>query len=92
LGAKFDSILDVTIVYPQGIPTFMDFMAGRVHRVIVRVRKVPVPKHLVGGNYGEDPEFRKAFSEWVQLLWREKDTQIGQLLAAEGAASSTPKA
>jgi len=81
LGSKFDSILDVTIVYPQGIPTFMDFMAGRVEGVVVRVRKVPVPRHLLGGNYGEDPAFRKAFSEWVQHLWREKDAQIGQLLS-----------
>ena len=80
LGAKFDSILDVTIVYPQGIPTFMDFMAGRVERVIVRVRKVPVPVNLLCGNYAEDPEFRKAFGEWVQLLWREKDAQIEALL------------
>lgn len=80
LGAKFDSILDVTIVYPQGIPTFMDFMAGRVERVIVRVRKVPVPRHLVGGDYGQDPEFRKAFAEWVQLLWQQKDAQIEALL------------
>ena len=62
-----------------------------MHRIIVRVRKVPVPQHLVGGNYGEDPEFRKAFSEWVQQLWREKDAQIGQLLATEGADSSQPK-
>lgn len=80
LGAKFDSILDVTIVYPQGIPTFMDFMAGRVERVIVRVRKVPVPRHLVGGDYGQDPEFLKAFAEWVQLLWQQKDAQIEALL------------
>ena len=80
LGAKFDSILDVTIVYPQGIPTFMDFMAGRVERVVVRVRKIAVPQALQGGNYAEDPEFRKAFSDWVQQLWRDKDAQIGALL------------
>lgn len=83
LGTKFDAILDVTIVYPQGIPSFMDFMAGRVERVIVRVRKVPVPQHLVGGDYGQDPAFRKAFSEWVQMLWQEKDAQIGALLQAQ---------
>lgn len=80
LGAKFDAILDVTIVYPQGIPTFMDFVAGRVDRVIVRVRKVPVPQHLLKGDYGQDPEFRKAFAQWVQLLWQEKDAQIAALL------------
>lgn len=80
LGSKFDSILDVTIVYPHGRPSFMDFMAGRVDRVVVRVRKVPVPQHLLQGDYGQDPEFRKAFAEWVQLLWAEKDAQITALL------------
>lgn len=79
LGAKFDSILDVTIVYPQGIPSFMDFMRGRVERVVVRVRQVPVPQHLRSGDYSQDPEFRKAFSEWVQQLWAEKDAQIEAL-------------
>ncbi len=80
LGTKFDSVLDVTIVYPQGIPTFMDFMTGRVERVVVRVRKIAVPPALQGGNYAEDPEFRKAFSDWVQQLWWEKDAQISALL------------
>jgi 1-acyl-sn-glycerol-3-phosphate acyltransferase len=45
LGAKFDSILDVTIVYPQGIPTFMDFMTGRVQRVIAGAQRYRYPRH-----------------------------------------------
>jgi 1-acyl-sn-glycerol-3-phosphate acyltransferase len=80
MGEKFQSILDVTIVYPDGIPTFMDFLSGKVRRIIVRVQSRPIPKHLLGGSYSEDSEFRAAFSQWVQQIWEEKDAQITALL------------
>jgi len=80
MGDKFQSILDVTIVYPDGVPTFMDFLAGRMHRVTVRVRRLPIPVPLRHGDYAQDPQFREAFSKWVQLIWQEKDAQISSLL------------
>jgi 1-acyl-sn-glycerol-3-phosphate acyltransferase len=80
MGDKFQSILDVTIVYPDGVPTFMDFLAGRMHRVTVRVRSLPIPVPLRHGDYAQDPQFREAFSKWVQLIWQEKDAQISSLL------------
>jgi hypothetical protein len=53
-----------------------------MHRVIVRVRSLPIPAALLQGDYGHDPAFREAFSAWVQQLWRDKDAQIADLLAA----------
>ena len=81
MGDKFQSILDVTIVYPDGVPTFWSFLCGRLPRVVVRVRSIPVPAQLLGGDYGQDPVFREAFSQWVQQLWREKDAQIAAIRA-----------
>lgn len=90
MGDKFRAILDVTIVYPDGAPAFWDFLKGKMHRVVVRVRPLPVPQHLLTGSYSEDPAFREAFAQWVQQLWREKDAQIGALLeAARRPTSST---
>ena len=83
MGDKFQAILDVTIVYPDGAPTFNEFLLGKMRRVVVRVRVLPIPQHLMGGNYAQDPAFREAFSKWVQQLWRDKDAQIETLL--EGA-------
>ena len=80
MGDKFQAILDVTIVYPDGAPTFTDFLLGKVRRIVVRVRSLPIPKHLMAGDYAQDPAFREAFSQWVQQLWREKDAQITTLL------------
>jgi 1-acyl-sn-glycerol-3-phosphate acyltransferase len=82
MGDKFRAILDVTIVYPDGVPTFGQFLSGKMRRVTVRVRRLPIPEHLLYGSYAQDPAFREAFSAWVQQLWRDKDVQISALLAA----------
>lgn len=82
MGDKFQAILDVTIVYPDGAPTFPTFLTGKLKRVVVRVRALPIPQHLLHGDYANDPLFREAFSQWVQQLWRDKDTQIQQILAS----------
>jgi len=81
MGDKFNALLDVTIVYPDGIPGFWTFLGGGMRRVIVRVRRIPIPPELLHGDYGTDPQFRQAFSSWVQQLWLEKDALISQLLA-----------
>ncbi len=91
MGDKFQAILDITIVYPDSAPTFTDFLMGRVHRIVVRIRSLPIPSHLTDGNYAQDPAFREAFSQWVQQLWRDKDAQITALrLASHPSGPSQP--
>ena len=86
MGEKFQSILDVTIVYPDGIPSFVDFLAGKMRRVVVRVHNRPIPAHLLQGDYEQDPAFRAAFAQWLQDVWREKDAQIVHLLQTANPA------
>ncbi|MBL6749183.1 MAG: acyltransferase [Nevskia sp.] len=81
LGEKINSLLDVTIVYPEGARGFWDFLSGRVHKVIVEVRSLTIPHELYTGDYEQDPAFRKRFQEWIAQLWAEKDRRIGQLLS-----------
>lgn len=80
MGDKFRAILDATIVYPDGAPNFWDFLCGRLRRVIVRVQSLPVPEHLMQGDYAADAATREAFAVWVRQLWRDKDAQISLLL------------
>jgi len=81
MGDKFQAILDVTIVYPDGVPNFWAFLCGRVACVRVRARRLPVPTHLVKADYASDPAVREAFQQWLQQIWQEKDRQIDALLA-----------
>ena len=82
MGDKFQAILDITIVYPDGTPTFWHFLQGKMRRVVVRARLLPIPGQLLNADYTGDPAVRAAFQAWVQELWREKDAQISQLLKA----------
>ncbi|MBY4633557.1 acetyltransferase, partial [Rhizobium croatiense] len=42
LGDQFDALLDVTIVYPKGVPEFHHLLLGQVDDVIVTFREVPI--------------------------------------------------
>jgi len=78
-------LLDLTIVYPDGIPTFWEFLCGKVKRITVRMRTIEVPQELMQGDYEGDPVFRDAMHKWVQQLWLEKDRQIQALLTEAGS-------
>lgn len=81
MGDRLHALLDVTIVYPDGAPSFLAFLCGRMRRVCVRVQSLPVPKHLARGDYANDPAVRAAFQRWLQQMWQEKDARIAALLA-----------
>lgn len=87
MGEKFHSLVDVTIVYPQGAPTFWDFLCGRTERVIVQVRQLPIPAEFATGDYAGDPAFRRHFHQWLARLWEEKDAQIDTILRSESGAT-----
>jgi 1-acyl-sn-glycerol-3-phosphate acyltransferase len=80
LGDHFRSFVDVTIVYPDGPPTFWDFLCGRMPKVIVRVRLLEIPAELAKGDYATDSRFRKSVQRWQQERWLEKDQEIESLL------------
>ncbi|MCB2002111.1 MAG: acyltransferase [Burkholderiaceae bacterium] len=80
MGEKFRAIVDITIVYPDGTPTFWHFLQGRMRRVVVRARVLPIPTHLIGADYSGDADVRLQYQAWVQQLWRDKDALIGDIL------------
>ena len=82
MGERFHSLLDVTIYYPSGAPTFFGMLAGKMKEVIVSVRELPIPADLLGGNYASDPVFRERVQQWIADLWREKDQQLEDLRRA----------
>ena len=80
MGERFRSLVDVTIVYPAGRPTFWDFLCGRTPAITVRMRQLPIPAEFCAGDYAADPGFRSRFQRWLDQLWEEKDLQIDAIL------------
>lgn len=85
MGDSLRSLLDVTIVYPDGAPNFWEFLAGRLDRVIVHVEERTIPQDLLGGDYLGDGAFRERLQTWVDGLWQQKDERVSGLLAEDGA-------
>ncbi|MFY9180051.1 MAG: acyltransferase [Venatoribacter sp.] len=82
MGDQFRSILDVTIHYPQGIPTYWDFLQGKMQRCKVIVREIAIPAELRHGDYENDEQYRLNFQLWIQELWNEKDQLLTELKKA----------
>nr|WP_319563779.1 acyltransferase [uncultured Rhodoferax sp.] len=80
MGEKFGAVLDVTIVYPDGRPTFTHFLMGRVQRIIVQVKTLPVPQAANPNGLPKEQALRETCQQWVNQLWADKDVRIGQVL------------
>ncbi len=88
MGEQFDGLLDITIIYPAGAPTFWKFLAGQTPRIVVHVKRRSIPPHLLEGDYLDDPDFRHQFQAWVSELWHKKDALIEQVLRQPMSASN----
>ncbi|QPB84876.1 acyltransferase [Pseudoalteromonas rubra] len=84
MGEQINQVVNVTIHYPQGIPSFMDFVAGRVGEVNVQVELMPVSADLIG-DYSNDSEFRVRFQSELNRLWGQKDQELVDLVARHGS-------
>lgn len=85
MGAMFTSLLDVTLLYPDGEASLMDLAFGRVRRIVVHVQQRPIPNELLEGDYSGDAAFRAHFQAWIQDIWQEKDALLELLHAEVGA-------
>lgn len=82
MGEQLHSIVNVTIFYPDGRPTFWDLLCGNIRKIDIRVEQLPVPRQFLGRSYDQDEAYRAEFQQWVNQLWIEKDALIDRLQAA----------
>jgi 1-acyl-sn-glycerol-3-phosphate acyltransferase len=82
MDGKLHQLIDVTIVYPEGIPSFFDYLCGKVPEIKVHLRVMPIESSLLG-DYQNDADYRAYFQQWVNELWQQKDRQFECLLKAE---------
>ena len=86
MGEQFEALLDVTIVYPHGAPTFWHLLCGQIDAVTVRVQQREIPPAVLGGDPLQDKDYRQRIGQWVDEQWRDKDGLIDALLQPGKAA------
>ncbi len=87
MGPQLRGIVDVTIVYPGGAPSFWDLISRGLPEAVVRVRELAIPEGWFTGDYAEDAAFREGVQGWVKALFREKDDEIESILRASRLAA-----
>ena len=79
MGEQLRAILDVTIVYPEGVQDIWAFLCSRSPNIIVRVKQISVDEGL-SGDYFTDRNYRRHFNDWLHTLWSEKDEIMESLM------------
>ncbi len=77
LGDQLNKVLDITIYYPDGTPKFIDFLCGRINRVIVDIKITDIDHNLTG-DYINDRNHKISFQKWVNQLWLDKDKKLAE--------------
>lgn len=82
MGEQLHTMLDITIVYPDGAGGIWDYLSGRMQRIVVHIERREIPQQFLGRDYTNDPEFRAEFQTWVSHLWQQKDQRFADLQQA----------
>jgi hypothetical protein len=83
MGHKLTELVDVTIFYPEGIPSFWDFICGKVNKIVVHINTTPISNlmndQVYCDKYFTDEEHKAQFQNYLNQLWQNKDLQLEQL-------------
>lgn len=79
MGDQLAGLVDATVHYPDGAPTYWDLACGRVHRIVVHVERVEIPREFFGRNYEQDSAYRVNFQRWMNTRWEAKDALLERI-------------
>lgn len=82
LGERIHQVVDATIVYPHGVPSFWEFLCGRCRSARIEVTSVEAP-HFALEHVTDDglpADLRERLRLWTDALWQRKDARIDELL------------
>lgn len=72
LRGHIAAVYDVTIGYPEGIPSLMQYMRGMARKAHLHIRRFPIETL---------PEGEEALSEWIRDRFYEKDELLERYLS-----------
>ena len=85
LGDKIDGILDMTVVYPDGVPDYGELWAGKMTRLGVDIRHLDMDERLFtdlkDGKYDSDETVKAELFDFLDKVWTAKDERVGQMMS-----------
>ena len=81
MGEHINKLVDVSIYYPDKVPSYWEYISGQVNEVHVHITVTEIPAEM-RGDYMKDRAFKIAFQEQLNHIWQEKD-QMLELLAKD---------
>jgi len=79
MGEHLTTLVDVTIYYPEGIPTFVDCLRGHIKNVHIEIHTRAIDNEL-SGDYMNDRNHKIAFQKWLTKFWHEKDARLEKIM------------
>ncbi len=83
-----DSLIDVTIIYPDGTPNIWQLLSGQIRKISVDIRLRPIDADIRGYNFRTDSAAKNRLKDWVNNIWEEKDAFISYALEMETQTSA----
>jgi 1-acyl-sn-glycerol-3-phosphate acyltransferase len=81
VGDRIDRVIDVTLLYPGGVPTFWEFLCGRCPQVEAEVKCLAAPAPEGSVTRCLDAAGRAELKAWIGDLWMAKDNLMSDRLA-----------
>jgi len=78
MGEHIHKLVDVSIYYPEKVPSYWDYISGQVADVHVHIKVSEIATEM-RGDYMKDREFKISFQEQLNQIWQEKDQKLEQL-------------
>jgi 1-acyl-sn-glycerol-3-phosphate acyltransferase len=73
---RMKSAIDVTIYYPDGIPTFWQLVSGQIRKVSLVATIRDIDEGLRGVNFRANKQAAHELKNWLNELWIEKDQRL----------------
>lgn len=87
LKDQMTGIVDVTIVYPQGVRGLWDFLCSPENKVIIEIELIPMSDELQyakrngNGNGRGNGEDKPTLKARINDLWQQKDKKISRIMS-----------
>ena len=85
MDTHLHKLLDVTIIYPDGVPTFWQFLQGKSPNISIEIIPHDIPNTELNADLSKR---RTVLAQWVKGIWLDKDRRIAESL--NPPATDTP--